>query len=71
MISKHSLEKTYGIHISCTPYYSVLKEKFMSEYTIYTADGCRWGGFSTMKEVVEECRRYSKTFLELKKKAGK
>lgn len=70
-MSKTSLEKTYGIHIACTPYYSVRKQKFMSEYTVYTADGCKWDNFRTIKQIAEECRKNKETFLEIKAKAGK
>ena len=70
MISKHSLEKTYGIHIAYSTYYSVRKSKLMSEYTVYTADGCKWDSFKTIKQIAEECRKYKETFLEIKAKAG-
>jgi hypothetical protein len=71
MISKPYLENTYGIHIARTCYYSVRKGRVVNEYTVYTADGCKWDNFSTIKDIAEECRKYKETFLNLKAKAGK
>lgn len=66
-ISKTSLEKNYGLNIIHSPYWSITKQRIMTGYEVYTADGCHWGSFSTIKQIEKECQKYGKDFMNIKK----
>ena len=65
-MTKSQLEKRYGIHIAYDPYFSPLKDKMINDYSVYTADGCKWGNFRTLKAITEECKMYGRFFIEVK-----
>ena len=66
-MSKEQLEEKYGINIEENGYWN-WQDKYVKLYDMYSADGCCWEkGFKTIKAVAEECRRYNKELLNIKK----
>ena len=65
-MTKFQLERKYGLHSAYDPYYSIIKEKMVNSYAVYTADGSKWGNFKNTKAIRKECKMHGTTFLEIK-----
>ena len=62
MASKAQLERQYGI--------TIVKSDLDNEYTIYSADGCKWeNGLRTIRAVETECRWWHEELLQIKENA--
>ena len=67
-MTRERLEKKYGIKIVKTYYYDFLRNRYTYEYTMYSADGCKWeNGLRTLASVEKECKTWEHTLLEIKR----
>ena len=60
------LDKNKILCYAYDPYYSIIKEKMVNSYAVYTADGSKWGNFKNTKAIRKECKMHGTTFLEIK-----
>lgn len=71
MMSKLQMEKRWGIKIVNREYWNILRQRFMNDYFVYSADGCTWDkGFKNLKQVEDMCRTDSELLLSIKDKVA-
>ena len=64
MTTIERLEKKYGLRVR-KDFVSPISGKQL--YKMYSADGCPWENGLTLKGLREECKRWEKELLEIKK----
>jgi len=62
------LEKKYGIKIVDDSYYNPRKNMTVTQYRIFSADGCPWENGLSYQGVFRECRDNAETLLKIKEK---
>ena len=66
-MTREQIEKKYGVAIRDDSFWNPMNGRYVKQYKIYSADGCRWEtGFKNIKEVEAECKRWSNALLEIK-----
>ena len=66
MASLVQFEKKYGIFIEDDSYWNPLWNRFVKQYKIYTADGCKWENGLSYKSLLKEIRENKEFFLKIK-----
>jgi hypothetical protein len=63
------LELKYGIKVEDDSYYHPLLGRYVKQYKMYSADGCRWEtGLPTVKAIENECKQWENVLINIKER---
>ncbi len=66
-MTRKQLEEKYGIRIEDDSYWYPLKNRYVKQYKMYSADDCPWEkGLPTIKACENECKEWEEELLTIK-----